>query len=163
MTDPSAWTGNATVTSYPAASTTRTVRSMPRKFSTRICARPGIAAWTAFASAAAMISIRSASKLVSYSYLFYFLPPAAYHDHCGSCRIRTRNLCTRSLVRIEEGWRQKARQNVVVLDWGARWNATLEIFGVIVNIAVVQFPLLLFGGGEGVYVDLYFKFLNTIQ
>ena len=33
---------------------------------------------------------------------------------------------------IEEVWRQKARQNVGVLDWGARLNATLEIFGVIV-------------------------------
>ena len=33
---------------------------------------------------------------------------------------------------IEEVWRQKARQNVGVFDWGARWNAALEIFGVIV-------------------------------
>ena len=38
----------------------------------------------------------------------------------------------RSVQCIEEGWRQKTRQNVVVLDWGARSNATLDIFGVIV-------------------------------
>ena len=31
---------------------------------------------------------------------------------------------------IEEGWRQKARQNVVVLEWGARSIAALGIFGV---------------------------------
>ena len=37
-----------------------------------------------------------------------------------------------NLIPIEEVWRQKARQNVGVLDWGARSNATLEIFGVIV-------------------------------
>ena len=28
---------------------------------------------------------------------------------------------------IEEGWRQKPRQNVVVLEWGARSNAALRI------------------------------------
>ena len=33
---------------------------------------------------------------------------------------------------IEEGLRQKPRQNVVVLEWGARWSATLDNFGVIV-------------------------------
>ena len=33
----------------------------------------------------------------------------------------TRDLC------IEEGWRQKLRQNVVVLEWGARSNAALGI------------------------------------
>ena len=33
---------------------------------------------------------------------------------------------------IEKVWRQNARQNVGVLDWGARSNAILEIFGVIV-------------------------------
>ena len=31
---------------------------------------------------------------------------------------------------IEEGWRQKARQNVVVFEWGARSNAALGISGV---------------------------------
>ena len=28
---------------------------------------------------------------------------------------------------IEEGWRQKLRQNVIVLVWGARLNAALGI------------------------------------
>ena len=28
---------------------------------------------------------------------------------------------------IEEGWRQKPRQTVVVLEWGARSNAALRI------------------------------------
>ena len=37
-----------------------------------------------------------------------------------------------SIWTIEEVWWQKARQNVGVFDWGARSNATLEIFGVIV-------------------------------
>ena len=31
------------------------------------------------------------------------------------------------LYAIEEGWRQKLRQNVVVLEWGARSNAALGI------------------------------------
>ena len=35
-------------------------------------------------------------------------------------------MCT-LLYSIEEGWRQKARQNVVVLEWGARSNATRRI------------------------------------
>ena len=50
---------------------------------------------------------------------------------------------TQSVVIIEEGSIQKTRQTVVVLDWGARSNAALGIFGVkvysIVYIAVVQF------------------------
>ena len=32
-----------------------------------------------------------------------------------------------SQLGIEEGWRQKARQNIVVLEWGARLNAALVI------------------------------------
>ncbi len=48
-------------------------------------------------------------------------------------------LCTRptrptpislSLRPIEKGLKQKTRQNVVVLDWGSRSNATLGNFGV---------------------------------
>ena len=31
--------------------------------------------------------------------------PAAHQDHCGRCRIRTPNLCPRSLVRILLSWR----------------------------------------------------------
>ena len=34
---------------------------------------------------------------------------------------------TLSLTTIEEGWRQKLRQNDVVLEWGARLNAALRI------------------------------------
>ena len=34
---------------------------------------------------------------------------------------------TLSLTTIEEGWRQKLRQNDVVLEWGARLNAALGI------------------------------------
>ena len=35
-----------------------------------------------------------------------------------------------SWASIEEGLKQKTRQNVVVLDWGSRSNATLGNFGV---------------------------------
>ena len=33
-------------------------------------------------------------------------------------------------MNIEEGLKQKTRQNVVVLDWGSSANATLGNFGV---------------------------------
>ena len=54
-----------------------------------------------------------------------------------------------SLPPIEEGWRQKLRQNVVVLEWGARSNAALGILVwlcSIVYIAVVHFPFTFVGG-----------------
>ena len=66
---------------------------------------------------------------------------------------------------IEEGSIQKTRQTVVVLDWGARSNAALGIFGVkvysIVYIAVVQFSFTFVG--VMFYVDLPFKFLIHIK
>ena len=48
------------------------------------------------------------------------------------------------IITIEEGSIQKARQTVVVLDWGARSNAALGNFGLkmkhrVLYIAVVQF------------------------
>ena len=57
--------------------------------------------------------------------------------------------CSSMAASIEEVWRQKARQNVGVLDWGARSNATLEIFGVIVYHCVhscCTFSFTLVGG-----------------
>ena len=54
---------------------------------------------------------------------------------------------------IEEGLKQKTRQNVVVLDWGSRSKAALGNFGV----HCVHFPFTFVGGMF--YVDLYFEFL----
>ena len=45
---------------------------------------------------------------------------------------------------IEEGWRQKPRQNVVVLEWGARSNAALRIL--VWSCSIVYIPSLLLGG-----------------
>ena len=71
---------------------------------------------------------------------------------------------------IEEGLKQKTRQNVVVLDWRSRSNAALGNFGVKVCVHRCCIFSLYFCGGGMFYVDLYFKFytetaksLNTIQ
>ena len=52
---------------------------------------------------------------------------------------------------IEEVWKQKPRQTVVVLYWGARSNAALGILAgmcSIVYIAVVHFPFTFVGGDD---------------
>ena len=95
-----------------------------------------------------------------------------YDSHEGGVRDTNTNrrttatgtvLCEKTQC-IEEGSIQKTRQTVVVLDWGARSNAALGIFGVkvysIVYIAVVQFSFTFVG--VMFYVDLYFKFLIHI-
>ena len=69
-------------------------------------------------------------------------------------------LATSSSWPIEEGLKQKTRQNVVVLDWGSRSNAALGNFGVKVWHCVHRcctFSLYFCGGMF--YVDLYFEFL----
>ena len=66
-------------------------------------------------------------------------------------QIRNSASCVQQLLltTIEKGWRQKLRQNVVVLEWGARSNAALGILVwlcSIVYIAVVHFPFTFVGG-----------------
>ena len=60
---------------------------------------------------------------------------------------------------IEEGLKQKTRENVVVLDWGSRSKAALGNFGVKVYHCVHRcctFSLYFCGGTF--YVDLYLSF-----
>ena len=57
------------------------------------------------------------------------------------------------IITIEEGSIQKARQTVVVLDWGARSNAALGIFGVKVK-QCVQY--------RAVVLSLYFCWADVL-
>ena len=65
---------------------------------------------------------------------------------------------------IEEVFKQKARQTVVVSVWGARWNAALGMFGLYVRYCVhscctITFSLCFFWGGWG---DFLCKFVLQV-